>query len=93
VERAQQTDLREFWALVDLSHDHVSDLLSEYQCYYYWDRIHGSLGKTPIDKVVELGQQTPFWDEVEGGYDPSRELIRIHEYAKDIKLFKLKRSL
>ncbi len=93
VERAQQTDLREFWALVDLSHDHVSDQLSEYQHYYNWDRIHGSLGKTPMDKVVELSQQTPFWDEVEGSYDSTRELIRIHEYAKDVKLLKLKRCL
>jgi putative transposase len=34
VERAQQTDLKEFWALIDFSGDHLSDRLSEYQHYY-----------------------------------------------------------
>lgn len=34
VERAQQTDLIEFWALVDFSGDYLCDQLSEYQHYY-----------------------------------------------------------
>lgn len=93
VERAQQTDLIEFWALVDFSEDHLSDRLSEYQHYYNWDRIHGSLGKTPVDREVELSQKTPFWDEVEENYDPANEYIRVHAYAKDVRLLKLKRSL
>lgn len=63
VERAQQTDLKEFWALIDFSEDHLGDRLSEYQHYYNWDRVHGSLGKTPMDAAVELSRQTPFWDE------------------------------
>ena len=92
MERAQQTDLREFWALEDLSHDHISDQLTEYQHYYNWDRIYGSIGKTPVGKVVELSTQTPFGDEVEDSYDSTRKLIRIHEYAKGVKLPKLKRS-
>ena len=41
VERAQQTDLKEFWALVDLSNRYLSDRLSEYQHQYNWDRVHG----------------------------------------------------
>jgi len=90
VERAQQTDLKEFWALIDFSEDHLSDRLSEYQHYYNWDRVHGSLGKTPMDRVVELSQKTPFWDQVEESYDPSKEFIRMHDYAKDAKLLKLK---
>ena len=93
VERARQTDLKEFWVLIDFSEDHLSDRLAEYQHYYNWDRIHGSIGKTPTDRVVELSQQTPFWDEVVAGYDSSKELIRVHDYAKDVKLLKLKRSL
>lgn len=93
VERVQQTDLKEFWALIDFSEDHLSDQLSDYQQYYNWDRVHGSLGKTPIDRVVELSKETPFWDEVENCYDSSKEFIRVHDYGKDVKLLKLKRSL
>jgi len=93
VERAQQTDLKEFWALMGLSEDHLSEQLGYYQHYYNWDRLHGSLGKTPMDKVVKLSRQTPFWDEVEEGYDTTKEFIRVHDYAKDVKLLKLKRSL
>ena len=93
VERAQQTDLIEFWALVDFSEDHLRDQLSEYQHYYNWDRIHGSLGKTPIDRDVELSQKTPFWDAVEASYDPTKEPIRIQHYGMDVKLRRLKRCL
>ena len=93
VERVQQTVLKEFWALIDLSEDHLNDRLSEYQHYYNWDRVHGSIAKTPMEKVVELSQQTPFWGEVEEGYDPSKESFRMHDYAKGVKLLKLKRSL
>ena len=60
VERVQQTDLKESWALADLYDNHLSDRLSEYQHYCNWDRVHGSTGKTPMDKVVELNRQTPF---------------------------------
>jgi len=93
VERAQQTDLKEFWALVDFSQDHLSDRLADYQQYYNWDRIHGSLGKTSMDMVVELSQQTPFWDAVEDAYDSEKEFIRTPDYAKEVRLLKLKRSL
>ena len=88
VERAQQTDLKEFWALIDFSQDHLSDQLADYQQYYNWDRVHGSLGKTPMDKVVELSKQTPFWDEVEDGYDSTKEFIRVQDYKKDVRLLK-----
>ena len=93
VERTQQTDLREFWALVDFSEDHLNDRLAEYQHYYNWDRIHGAIGKSPMDRIVELSSKTPFWDEVEDNYDSSKEFFRMQDYAKDIRLLKLKRSL
>ena len=95
VERVQQTDLKEFWALTDISQDYgyLSDRLSEYQHYYNWDRIHGSIGKTPMDKVVELSQKIPFRDQIEDEYDSSKEYIRVQEYAWDVKLLQLKRSM
>ena len=93
VERTRQTDLKEFWALVDFSEDHLGDQLAYYQHYYNWDRVHGSPGKTSMDKVVELSRQSPFWDEVEDGYDSSKEFIRVHDYKKDVTLLKLKRYL
>ena len=93
VERVQQTDLKEFWALIDFSEDHLSEQLGYYQHYYNWERVHGSLGKTPMDRIVKLSRQTPFWDEVENDYDTTKEFIRVHHYAKDVRLLKLKRSL
>lgn len=93
MERVQQTDLKEFWALTDLRDEHLSDRVAEYQHYYNWDRIHGSLGKTPMDLVVELSPLTPFWDDIERIYDPSKEFIRIQDYLKDVKLLNLKLSM
>ena len=46
-----------------------------------------------MGRVIELCQQTPFWNEVEDSYDSSKEFTRVHDYAKDVKLLKLKRSL
>jgi hypothetical protein len=71
----------------------MGDRLSEYQYYYNWDRIRGSLGKTPMDSVVELSRQTPFWDKIEDGYDSAKEFIHTQDYTKYVRLLKLKRSL
>ena len=46
-----------------------------------------------MDRMLELSKQTPFWNEVEDNYDSSREFMRIHDYAKDVRLLKLKRCL
>jgi len=46
-----------------------------------------------MDRVVKLSRQTLFWDEVENGYDAIKEFIRTQDYAKEVKLRKLKRSV
>ena len=46
-----------------------------------------------VDGEVELTQKTPFWDQLEDGYNPSKEFIREQSYAKDLRLLKLKQSL
>jgi hypothetical protein len=92
-ERVQQTDLKEFYALVDLTDSHLRDRLSEYQHYHNWDRIHGSLKKTPMNRVIDLSKKTPFWDEIEENYDPSQEYFHVTNYDMDVKLLKVKRSM
>jgi transposase InsO family protein len=52
-ERAQRTDLEEFYATVDLHNDRLRGLLEEWQHYYNGSRIHGTLGKPPIDQYFE----------------------------------------
>lgn len=79
--------------MTDLSGGYLSDGLSKYQHYYNWDRIHGSLCKTPMDRVVELSKQTSFRDEIESLYDPSKEYIRDQNYFRDLRLLNLKRSM
>jgi hypothetical protein len=46
-----------------------------------------------MDRVVELSPQTPFCDEVEELYNAGKEFLRVHDYGKDVKLWKLKQSL
>lgn len=75
MERAQQTDLKEFWALVDFSEDHFDDRLAVYQHYYNWDLIPGSLGKISIDRVVELSRWTLIGDEFEELYNAAKEFL------------------
>lgn len=66
VERAQQTVLREFFALqnIKLKIEELDEELACWQHYYNWDRIHGSIGTPPIDKACSLFEKTPLWEEV-----------------------------
>jgi transposase InsO family protein len=48
----------------------------EWQHYYNWDRVHGSIGTPPMDKFYELISKIPFWDEVIEKYDPEKEHIQ-----------------
>lgn len=76
VERAQQTVLSEFFAVRDersCSSKSLHDDLACWQHYYNWDRIHGSIGMPPVDKVRSLFEKTPFWDEVINNYSPVKE--------------------
>lgn len=79
VERAQQTVLREFFALkgAGLSLAELDDELAYWQHYYNWDRIHGTIGMPPVDMVSARLKETPFWDEVIEKYSPAQE----KEYA------------
>ena len=76
VERAQQTVLKEFFAIrgtVSGLSEELHDQLACWQHYYNWDRIHGSIGMPPIDKVSLLRKETPFWDDVINNYSPVKE--------------------
>jgi len=93
VERAQKTVLDEFYALVELDDSELFLRLSEWQHFYNWFRKHGSIGKTPTEKLSQLYSKTPFWDETEKFFDPDKEYIQAFSYLDDIALQKLKRSL
>lgn len=94
VERSQKTDKIEFWANCDLSDQDLELRLAEWQHYYNWRRPHGALkGKTPIERVCELGERTPIWDDVLEIYDPSKERIQERNYRIDLRLRELKGSL
>lgn len=90
VERAQRTDLEEFYATANLQGPGLRDKLSEWQHFYNWERIHGSLGKPPIYRYFELKDNTPFWDDVIAKYDQSCEIFREQDYQLDLRLVELK---
>ncbi|HMK59688.1 MAG TPA: IS481 family transposase [Dissulfurispiraceae bacterium] len=80
VERAQQTVLKEFFAIREIVSplsEELHDQLASWQHYYNWDRIHGSIGMPPVDKVSSLLKETPFWDDVIKNYD----LVKERQYA------------
>ena len=91
VERAQKTDLDEFYFTVDLASPDLDRLLGEWQHFHNWFRPHGGLkGKTPMERYFELSAKTPFSDEVEALYDASKETTRIQDYRLDLRIMKLK---
>jgi hypothetical protein len=55
---------------------------------------HSSLqGKTPIDRVCELSERTPLGEDVDRLFNPEQERYRHPEYAIDLALSELKRSV
>jgi transposase InsO family protein len=92
VERSHQTDLAEFYATADLTAPDLAEQLDLWQHAYNWDRPHSSLGgKTPVDRVCELADETPLHEDVDVLYNEDNEPVRHPEYAIDIALRKLKR--
>lgn len=94
VERAQQTDLMEFYSLIDLDAPDLKEQLQQWQHDYNWHRPHGALGgKTPMDRVIELSSITPLWEDIEKLYDSSKERIREQNYSHDQRVIQLKQCL
>lgn len=94
VERSQQTDLQEFYPLVDLNSQDLEDQLQQWQHDYNWNRPHSALeGKCTIDKVCELTECIPLRKEVETLYDPKKESIQEQNYYLNLQVRRLKRCL
>lgn len=84
VERSQLTDLNEFWFHHAPTERAIDLRIEEWQFDYNWRRPHGSLGgKTPVDRIAELGEITPLAEAVEGAYDERKERIRHREWRVD----------
>lgn len=97
VERSQQTDLQEFYStlmLDGMSLEQANEELAAWQHHYNWERPHGALhAKAPMDKVFDLLEKTPYWEEVYDVYESGTERLREQDYQLDLRLGKLKRSL
>lgn len=87
VERAQKTVLDEFYPTVSLQDLDLDDGLEQWQFYYNWQRVHGSLGKSPMDRCCELLEKTPLSEDVYPLFDESRErdLQRKRQTSRSLK--------
>lgn len=91
VERSQMTDKVEFYPTNDIKDKKLLLLVEEWQFDYNWHRPHSSLGgKTPLERVCELSDKTPFQDEVIANYNPLKERIQERNYQVDLLSRKLK---
>lgn len=70
VERSQLTDRNEFWSHHLPTADAIDQRIEEWQFDYNWRRSLG--GKTPVDRIAELGEVTPVAGEVESAYDETK---------------------
>lgn len=84
VERAQRTDLDEFYSSIKLNDPDLIAKLMSWEEYYNKHRSHSSLnGKTPYEKYEELKHNIPSIKEIHARYDSSKELIAVHNYKDD----------
>jgi transposase InsO family protein len=84
MQRSRLTDLNEFWFHHAPTEDEIDQRLEEWQFDYNWRRPHGSLGgKTPVDRIAEVGEITPLSEQVQNAYDERKERIRHREWRVD----------
>lgn len=74
VERAQKTVLDEFYATTTLESATLADDLEDWLQDYNYQRVHGSLGVTPIDRWAALEEEVPSWDDVIAAFDLTKEM-------------------
>jgi hypothetical protein len=48
-------------------------------------RIHGALGGPPMQRRAELNQQTPYWDDVIGRFDPTNKADDVEQLACSLR--------
>jgi len=86
VERVQQTALDEFYAVTDLADPNLELKLSDWETYYNRERIHGTLRKTPLERVNELSERgvVPSWEEVDEEFSAVAEYLRLRSFGIDI---------
>jgi transposase InsO family protein len=73
VERAQTTVLAEFYASTSLESPSWAEDRGLWLVDYHYRRVHGALGKTPLQRWSERNEKTPYWDAVIEQFDPKRE--------------------
>lgn len=74
VERVQRTMLTEFYATTSMDSFSLEEELGVWVLDDHYRRVHGSLGKTPMERWSELHERTPMWDDVADACDPRKEI-------------------
>lgn len=79
VERVQRTMRDELYSSLSetLDYGEILEEMGQLTQYYNYQRIHGSLSKSPIGKFTRLMANAFFCEDVNRAYDPTEE--RIHE--------------
>lgn len=80
VERVQRTILEEFYSTIDLDPIDLETLdrqLGIWNWHYNNERIHGVLGKPPIERLKEVASRVPKWEAVDEHFDVIREFLNL----------------
>ena len=97
VERSQRTDNDEFWSCLDRipsDPEAIREELALWQDYYNWHRPRGSLnGRTPVERIGQLGDSTPMQGEVWEAYTPATERTQEREYQLELRARQMKRCM
>jgi transposase InsO family protein len=73
VEPAQTTTLDEFYATTTLDSPTLQDDLEDWLTDYNHHRVHGSLGRIPMQRWVEKSELAPLWEEIAATVDRNKE--------------------
>ena len=81
VERVQKTILDEFYETIDLRSSDLEFQLAQWEYFYNYERVHSSLGESPMNKVKRLQGEIPKVKEVALLFDDKKEYDRIRLFG------------
>jgi transposase InsO family protein len=93
VERVQQTMWRESYASTDLNSGNLAEELGMWLIHYNYQRIHGSLGCSPFERLCRDIQAAPLWEDIMADYSPATERYHERNYAEDLRQAQLQQHL
>ena len=81
--------LEEFYSTINHKDPDLANALGVWILQYNYQRVHGSLGEAPMERLSGKIHNAPCWEELANQYDAQKERLYVRDYKMDQRLARL----